>query len=149
MELKKQLKSALELEIETSIQSLKSSIARAKESALGETKSSAGDKFETTRAMMHRDIEQYSSQLVVVEKNLIALQRISAEVICKQVELGAVVQTSIGFFYISLSGDDIEIDEVEYTPISISSPLAQALIGRSAGDSCPFRGNEITVVSVA
>jgi len=123
-------------------------IETARETANADTKSSAGDKFETTRAMMHLEQETYSRQM---EETLARQQQAHSTPIDSDTEIvqtGAVVITSIGSFFISVSGDDIEIDDEEYTPISLLSPIGESLRGKCSGETISFRGNSVTIESL-
>ncbi len=54
------------------------------------------------------------------------------------VDLGALVETDIHHFFISLALPTIELDGETIHSISTSSPIYQALEGKKAGDRVPF-----------
>ncbi len=147
-EIKRILKDRLLQQIDEELANESMMIETARETANADTKSSAGDKFETTRAMMHLEQETYSRQM---EETLTRQQQAQSTPIdthCKTVQVGSVAITSIGNFFIAVSGDDIEIDDEEYTPISLLSPIGEVLRGKSKDDSIAFRGNSITIESL-
>ncbi len=149
LKLKQLILDALISEIEEQIDSESRMIASARETANSDTKSSAGDKYETTTAMMHLEQEKYSAQLA---ETLILEQKarsVNIEKIYDTVQTGAIAETSMGFFFIAVSGEDVEIDDEEYTPISLASPLGTELKGKKGGDTFQFRGKTVTVISVS
>ncbi len=113
-----------------------------------ETKSSAGDKHETGRAVLQLEMEKASQQIVVIEKMLQSLKRIPADRIQKTVATGSVVRTSGFDFYISASLGEIVIDHAKYYAISARSPIGNLLMGKKAGDSIDFKGEEIYITEV-
>jgi hypothetical protein len=68
-----------------------------------ETKSSAGDKYETGRAMAQLDIERNSVQLREAEKLKSILQSLALESTSDVVVPGSLISTSKGVFYIAIS----------------------------------------------
>ena len=70
----------LEEVIQSKIEELKLSIASAKESRDNDTKSSAGDKYETGREMMQMEINKASAQLAKHQLSLHELDKIGNEV---------------------------------------------------------------------
>ena len=63
-----------------------------------DTKSSAGDKHETSRAKVQSDIENYLKQKVNIIEKLKVLSSININQKNNKVENGALVQTNFGFF---------------------------------------------------
>lgn len=119
-------------------------IAQARECAADDPTCCAGNKYETTRAMMHIDIEQYSLRVVELQSELKGIASIDIS-IKDRVDIGAVVKTNIGNFFIAISGDDIEIEDEEYTPISIASPIGALLKGKKKDNTATFRGKKIKI----
>ena len=67
-----------------------------------DTKSSAGDKHETSRAKVQSDIENYLKQKVNIIEKLQVLSSININQKNNKVENGALVQTNFGFFFIAI-----------------------------------------------
>lgn len=146
--LKQKIVETIQSEVDEKIATDQEMIERCRESANNDTKSSAGDKYETNRAMMHIEQEKYTEQL---EENLDLKRKLSQIDISLEIDTvktGAIVETSLGYFFIAFSADDIEIDDVEYTPISLVSPLGTALSGLKKNESTNFRGKKVSVYSV-
>lgn len=123
-------------------------LQEAQETANSDTKSSAGDKYETGRAMAHLEAEKFSRMITETSEILDRISQISPTQFCETVVPGAVVSTNHGCFYCLISADDIEIDGEEFCTISLASPLGTVLAGKSSGDSFEFRGSTYTIVNV-
>ena len=130
------------------IDSIQTAIDSAQASANSETKSTSGDKHDTARAMMQLDVEQKSKQLAEAQKNKIALSQFTAKSGTETISLGSFVETSGGFYYISVSVGKIEIDSEIVFGISPISPIAQVMKGLKAGEHFTFNGRQINIISI-
>ena len=146
--LKKKLFENCLLQIDAQIADLQSVIHDAQATAMSDDKSSAGDKYETNRAMAHRESEMFGHQLDAHVVTREALCAVDINQKCDVVSAGAVVTSSAGSFFIAISADEIEIDGVEYTPISLVSPIGSAMEGKRAGEKCTFRDKTLKIISV-
>ena len=134
--------------IEQRIQTAETALEQAREASNDDTKSSAGDKFETTREMMQQDIARNKNLLFDGQHNqqlLISLQNAPHSDIVRN---GSLVYTSNGLFYITISAGQIKIDDQLIFAISAVSPIGQLLIGKKADDSFSFNKNEYTIKEV-
>ena len=130
------------------INSIQAAIQSAQDSANSETKSTAGDKHDTARAMMQLDVEQKSKQLAEAQKNIMALAQFTPDSGSAAIGLGSLVETSAGLYYISVSAGKIEIDDQIIFGISPVSPIAQAMRGLKTGDHFSFNGLPFNIISV-
>lgn len=98
-----------------------------------ETKSSMGDKYETSREMVQQQINNLQIQLNenVKAKNSLKLINVNSHQI---VGLGSLVETDKGFFYIAVSVGEILLDLQKIFVISPESPLGKILIGKKRND---------------
>jgi hypothetical protein len=134
--------------LDASASILQQAIANAQAAANEETKSSAGDKYETTRAMMQLEIEKNTVQLANVENLRQVLNRINPEKKSQLAELGSLVITSHGNFYISISAGKLSLNEQEYFAISTASPLGSKLLGLAAGKTAQIDKREYLIKEV-
>ena len=118
------------------------------DAARSETKTVASEEPETGKERMQREMETIGQRLEEALKERKILQSIDYKKTHTTVEPGALVETSIGVFFISLSADEIEIDGEEYCPTSLASPIGQALEGKKAGETASFRERAIAVNGV-
>lgn len=124
------------------------SLATIQESLASETKSSAGDKHETGRAMIQLDREQLGTQLAAIEIDKAMLLKVNPELNFESVRLGSLVKTSEHSYFIGISAGKITIDRKDYYSISLGSPIGQLLTGKGVGDKLDFRGKEIVVLEI-
>lgn len=145
-ELKKQiLKKCLNL-IEQRISTNTKILEDLSASMEGETKSSAGDKFETSRAMMQADQERYKAIVITAKglrQQLSVLSLESADLVRK----GSLVITPQGKYFIAVGLGKIELSETIYV-ISNASPIGRLLIGKRAGDAIVFNGRSLEILEV-
>ncbi|MFK8037002.1 MAG: 3-oxoacyl-ACP synthase [Crocinitomicaceae bacterium] len=102
-------------------------ISDSKNSLDSESQSTAGDKHDTSRAMMHLEIEKKSHQLNELLKLKKVLNQINIEKSIDKVGLGSVIETDKGSFFIAINAGKAKIDSIDFTIISLASPLAQSL----------------------
>lgn len=106
-----------------------------------ETKSSMGDKYETSREMLQQEIRQIQSQLLNFQNHQNILNRIK-ELPSDTIQLGSIVMTSFGNFVVASSLGEFELDGQKFISISEQTPLAQQILGKKSGDS--FQINQMT-----
>ena len=103
------------------------------------TKSSAGDKHETSRAMVHQDQEKFSNKLLELNKSLRILSQIDI-VEHSSVNMGSLFRTDHSIFYISIGLGKVSFNGTDIFIMSPVSPLFQRLIGLNQHDSIEFNG---------
>ncbi|WP_299762695.1 3-oxoacyl-ACP synthase [uncultured Dokdonia sp.] len=104
-----------------------------------ETKSSAGDKHETGRAMLQLERENAGKQLAEIEKLEAILHRISTAISSGPVHLGSVVHTSQANYFISIPVGEIKTEAGVFYAIGVGSPIGKLLLGKQEGDEVRFR----------
>lgn len=111
------------------------------------TKSSAGDKHETTRAMIHIEQENHSRQLLEAQRTLELLSQISLKPMTFA-QAGAVIKTNKGTFYIATGVGKIEFNKIDIYIISPASPLGQKFLNSKTRDVIRFKIHEYTIQEV-
>ena len=125
-------------------------MAAAQESSNSETKSSAGDKYETGRAMAQQERDRHAAQLHEAQQLLGALQKINPELASDAVRLGALVSTSLGLFYISIGAGKLTTAEgQDFLAVSAGAPVVAALQGRRAGEEVVFNDKSVQLLAVS
>ena len=114
-----------------------------------ESKSSAGDKHETGRAMIQLDREKLGEQIKKAEKNKIVLNRLKHYKSTGVVRFGSAVQTNNSSYYIAIPVSSCLIDTNTFHCISPQSPIGVLLLGKKVGDKLEFNGitSTITVIT--
>jgi transcription elongation GreA/GreB family factor len=118
-----------------------------REDLLSETKSTAGDKFETGRAMLQQEQKNADGQLQHAQELLNALQAIDAEKVPATIATGSLVVTDQGTYYIAVAIGKLIVDGTQVYVISLASPLGQALKGKKAGGSISLNGRNINILA--
>lgn len=148
MNLKKELLHACRHQIKAKVELLQQSMQEIQNAANEDTKSSAGDKFETGRAMMHLEKEKLARQLAEQLKLLEVLSQVDPTLSCKKGRLGALIQTSAGHYFLSVSLGKVIFDGQHYFALSVAAPLGQHLLKKQVGDQFEFRGKNITIQAI-
>ena len=120
----------------------------AQEAANQEEKSSAGDKYETTRAMMQIEKDKNAKQLEETIKLKKALSQIHPSASSDTVNLGSLVLTDKGNFYISISVGKLKVENTEYIAIAPTSPLGMAFMNKKKQEQAVFNGMPYTILQV-
>ena len=134
--------------IEQRIYAARTAMQAAQESSSSETKSSAGDKYETGREMANAERDRNAAHMQQAQQLQAELARISPDAACDTVRPGALVTTSLGRFYISISAGKLVLDGPEIFAVSAAAPVAVALKGRRAGEEAAFNGKLVRVLAV-
>ena len=129
-------------------QIIQTQMAQLKESLASETKSSAGDKHETGRALIQLEQEKLSQQILEVEKAKGILHRVDPKPNAGNVHLGSLVQTDRASYFLAVSCDVFKSDGTAIFCISVNAPIAKFMLGKNVGDSFVFNGAQHTIVRV-
>lgn len=119
------------------------------EGARSDSKSTAGDKHETARAMMQIEQEKLSNQLNLLLAQQRLLQWIDPEMKSDRVANGSLVKTDKGYIYISIPLGKIDVGEDSIMCISAQSPLGKKLVGMRGGERVQMNGVLYQIESVA
>jgi transcription elongation GreA/GreB family factor len=111
-------------------------------------KSTAGDKFETDRAMMQMKEEELNVQMVQAVSVKQNLQKINSMSPSNHVQLGSLVETSNGSYYLSIGIGKVKLEGKTYYCISTQSPIGELLLNRKKGDEVKFRNRELMIKNV-
>lgn len=131
--IKQQLYNLCEEYIEKRIEAARSAIDEARNAANNDTKSSAGDKYETGREMMQQETNRNMAQLAEAVKLKTALARINIAAARGAAANGSLVITDNGNFFIAIGAGAFTIDNQTYFTVSSSSPIGLKLMGLSKG----------------
>ena len=130
------------------ISSLRQSLKGFQDAANEETKSSAGDKYETGRAMMHLEKEKVAHALNEVLKQQKVLRQLEVNRENEEGSLGSFLKTDKGNFYLSVSLGKLKLADTDVFCLSPVSPLGSAFIGTKKGDTVTFKKISYTIDSI-
>lgn len=145
---KSSLKQAGQQLIAERIAMAKSATDSAQEAANSEGKSSAGDKYETGRAMGHLEKNMYARQQAENIKELARLQEVNTDVIYTTAQSGAFIRCREQSFFIAAGLGKQRIGDQTVFFLSPYTPLAQLLLHKKAGDSFLFNKMEIVILEM-
>jgi len=145
---KERIHAIVTVEVKTRISQLSILLSDALDANSNETKSSAGDKHETGRAMAHLEQEKIAGQLSEMNKLAEILHRIDATQKHIKIQLGSLVETTIGVFYISVGIGAIEIDNTTIFCMTAAAPLGKELLGKTAGAEIVWQEKKILIANV-
>lgn len=120
----------------------------AQESANNEEKSSAGDKYETGRAMSQIDRDRSAGQMDDAIQEMLKLQSLDAEKLFDHANNGALVQCGATLYFIAAGLGIISHEGHKVVVLSPMAPLSNALRGKGRGDKILFNGNTFEIADV-
>jgi len=144
-QIKKELYSLCETKTEKRIDTIEKNLKSIAESRNNETKSSVGDKYETGRAMLQIEEENSKTQLSQALQVKNQLRKINWRKESQFVELGSLVTTTNGDYYISIGLGKITLNNQHYYCVSAISPIGQKMMNKQAGDEIEFNGTKMTI----
>jgi transcription elongation GreA/GreB family factor len=134
--------------INEKISTIQSSLDDIRTSIGNETKSTAGDKYETARAMLDIERENILGQMRVLREQKAALELFNNESSHGKAAAGSLVKTDKGYFYLSVALSRLIIDNVLVFALSAESPLGRKLLGVAIGDIVDFNNNSYIIEGV-
>ncbi len=145
---KQSLKQFCQHHIEQRITAANKAIHDAQESANNEEKSSAGDKYETGRAMGHLQKDMHARQLSAYIKELSALLTVNTGIVYTQAGTGAFIATTETSFFIAAGLGKQTVNRKEVFFLSPQAPLAGIMQNKKQGDSFVFNGRTVVINAV-
>ncbi len=116
-------------------------------SSNNDTKSSMGDKYETSREMLQQEIDRIQGQFNEVEKQEAVFKTIQTKDY-KKIGLGAEVKTSLGHFCIAFGLGAVTLETENIFVLSPNAPVAKAMEGKTTGDSLQVNGQTYTILEL-
>mgnify|MGYP003667724235 FL=1 len=134
--------------IENRLVRINSSIDSLQEALTSETKSSAGDKHETGRAMIQLEREKLGNQLAEAQLLQELFKKITLQSSSSQVGLGSLVLTDQQNYYMGISAGELKIDGVSYFAIAPNTPIGKLLLGKVVDDVVVFNSRKIIIQQI-
>lgn len=134
--------------IEQRFQTIQHTIGEIQTSLTSETKSSAGDKHETGRAMLQLEREKAGNQLAEIQKIKEILFKVDVTKSSERVGLGSVVYTSNANYFIAISAGELVVENIKFYAISSNTPIGKLLMSNTVGDSVVFRDQNFKIERV-
>jgi transcription elongation GreA/GreB family factor len=131
--------------VDVRIATAKQAMDHAQQSANEEGKSSAGDKYETGRAMMQIERDRAAHQLQEAIQLKSVLDQIKSDIIPERISLGSLVVTDSKRIFISIGIGKLVVSDIEYFIVAPTSPLGKALSGLKVNDQLTFNKEVMTI----
>ena len=134
--------------IKERIAAIVQSMENAQAAANSEEKSSAGDKYETSRAMSHLEKDMQGRQLAANQNELAAFMAIDCKNLFTTVAAGSIVKAGGLTFFIAAGLGKITFEGSIVYLISPNAPVAKSLLGKVKGNKLNFNNKDITITEV-
>lgn len=134
--------------IENRFVRINNNIESLQEALNSETKSSAGDKHETGRAMIQLEREKLGNQLAEAQLLQELFKKIPLKTGFSKVGLGSVVYTDRQNYYMGVSAGELKIDGVSYFAIAPNTPIGKLLLGKVVGDVVVFNSKKMEILQL-
>jgi len=134
--------------VDEKITTMQSIIDSVIESKNNETKSTAGDKYETGRAMMQAEQEKNEIRLAEAKKLRAILSTIDFKTTHTQIALGSLVITDKEKYFISIGVGKITLENETYYALSPNAPVGKLLLTKKIYDRFSFQGIERTILEI-
>ncbi len=113
-----------------------------------ESRSCMGDKYETSRAMLHLEFEKLAGQVEQFNALRRTVSLIDPESYSELTLFGSIVRTNLHNYFISIPAGEIAVSNEKYFAVGINSPVAISLLGKRAGDEFSVGGKSGRITSV-
>jgi transcription elongation GreA/GreB family factor len=117
-------------------------------SVANETKSTAGDKYETSLAMLQIEIVNEAKKKEVLNELRLNLNTLDPSINYTTVKKGSLVKCGKYYFYISAAIGKLNIDSIEVMAISPIAPLAKLLINLSIGEQVQYNNQTFIIDTI-
>ena len=119
----------------------------ARDSIVNDTKSSMGDKYETSREMAQQELNRLEMQLQQAEADLFKLNNLELNP-TTLVTTGSVVLSNQFDYFIAISIGPLKLQDKNLMVISKESPIGSKLIGKKVGDRIEFNGKYLEIKQI-
>jgi len=137
------------LQVQGRIAEIEKGIQDADQALAEDTKSSAGDKYETSREMLQQDLNRYQQQLVIAQQDRGILEKIDADKLLSAAGVGALIQTETATYFIAISIGMVRLGQETIYVISPQSPIGKALLTKKVGEGFSFNGKHSVITAIA
>jgi hypothetical protein len=148
LKIKEALFSQCKYFVNNRLQTVEAVLSSNQKALQSETKSSAGDKHETGRAMLQLEMEKAGQQLVGITQMQLVLSKIDISKTSKNACLGSVIITAKVSYFLSISAGQLVVADKSYFAISISSPIGKLLLGKQEKEVISFNGKTIEIIEI-
>ncbi|WP_026913758.1 hypothetical protein [Christiangramia portivictoriae] len=146
--LKQELLEKCEQFIQQKTTALQDAMQGLKQDLENESKSSAGDKFETGREMINIEWNKLSNQLQQYEQMQSVLNRISLQSATGTIKTGSLVFTDKANYFISIPAGELIVQSTKIYAIGSKAPVAIAMLGKTENESYTFNQQSVRIEKI-
>ncbi len=137
-------------ELQDQLDELELTILNLKDEIANETKSSAGDKFETSREMMNQErIHLEERKAIFIEQLYLVKKVSSANHVSNKVENGSLIKIGPFHFLIVCPIGKIEMNKKNIQVVSPSSPIAKSIMSKKINDHVMIGKSEFSIEQIS
>lgn len=135
--------------VDKDLEEAKARMASLKESLGAESKSSAGDKHETGRAMIHLEQERVQDTVGRLEHMRgVLVQRATQGKAIQRVSPGALVETTGPWVLVGVPMGKVQLPDALVLCVGAEAPLAQKWHGAQPGDQVVLGSQQLTIQAI-
>jgi hypothetical protein len=147
-ELKENIIHQLTLNQQNRLAELEKDALDLKTSLSSESKSTAGDKHDTGRAMIHLEQEKMQHQFHETQSKITLLNKISQLPNSSKAQFGTLVQTPHAYFLLGIGLGKQTIHSVDVYCIGLDSPIGKILLNKQINDSFVFNSSSLKIIDL-
>lgn len=136
-------------QLENRITQCQEQMRLAQEAANEEEKSSAGDKYETSRAMSQLNKDMYARQVIENQEELSLFLSFVKQESSETIKPGNLVDCDKIIFFIAVGLGKLDFEGRTLVVLSPSAPLAKNLIGKRVGESLVFNNSRYQIIGIS
>lgn len=148
MSLKEQLYALCKSYVNQRLKTVEEILSSNQKALQSETKSSAGDKHETGRAMLQLEMEKAGQQIAGISQMSLTLAKLDLFNTSKTAHLGSVLFTDSTNYFLAVSAGKLTVCGNDFFAISISSPIGKLLLGKQEKDTVIFNGKSFQIITI-
>jgi hypothetical protein len=141
---KTELLKYLKKKVEDELLQLQYQLKEMHEMASGESKSSAGDKYETGVEMLQQEQDKLDQRLLEARRKKGVLDRLSTDKF-DVVQTGALILAGDHYFYLSVPLGKVVYQGMDIYCLSSQAPIVTAMWQKQAGETFVHQGKEIMI----
>lgn len=134
--------------IDQTINANNKSLKQLSDAIASESKSTAGDKHETGRAMINLEQENISKQIDNTLEQKTILDSIDIETEFTSVRLGSLVITDKINFFFSIAKGKVNLNGEDFYIVSLSSPIGRKFTKAKKNEVIEFNGSKYTIKEI-
>mgnify|MGYP000138399346 CR=1 FL=1 len=135
-------------ELEERKASINNDIAALEESKNNDTKSSMGDKYETSREMAQAEWNKLQERKGQIVQQIHVLQQIHTENQHQRVTQGSIVKTPTIQLFFAIPFGKFNFNETDWMGVSLHSPIGKAFEGKKNGEIVEFNQNQYPILQL-